>query len=124
MPGSKRQPQGTDYTAADGPPLDFTAPLEPLRVGSGRWGHMTLFPLLERELRTAARQATTYSVRLVGATGALAAVFFFAPHPGHPGYGAGLFNFLHQAVLASIWIFVPFLTAGCRLRTSSCTVRP
>jgi len=73
---------------------------------------MTVLPVVERELRAAARQPFTFTLRVL-AVGALLAVLVFV------GLGSGfnteaggtLFAGLHAALFAVIWLFVPILTA-------------
>src|SRR5690348_634740 len=75
---------------------------------------MTLVPIVERELRSAARQEFTYYLRVIGVGGVLLAssVFLFR-HGDDPNFGGRLFADLHLTLFCAIWIVVPFLTADC-----------
>ena len=74
---------------------------------------MTLWPVISRELRAAARHGFTYYLRTVGAGTALLVCLLYAL--GHVGQmqGAGLFASLHLTLFLAIGLFVPILTADC-----------
>jgi len=75
---------------------------------------MTVWPMVERELRTSARQRFTFHLRLIGATSLLIAAAVFGFENGFvQSLGGKLFGALHLTLFAAIWIFVPFLTADC-----------
>src|SRR6516165_3038490 len=75
---------------------------------------MILLPTVERELRTSARHAGTYHLRLVAAGALLFAILVFTVRHGFAiGLGGKLFGDLHLALFTAIWIAVPFLTADC-----------
>jgi len=75
---------------------------------------MILLPVIERELRTAARHSFTYSLRALGALAALVVFAMIALEEGL-GHGSGglLFRYLHCTLFFSIWLLVPLLTADC-----------
>jgi ABC-type transport system involved in multi-copper enzyme maturation permease subunit len=75
---------------------------------------MTLVPIVERELRSAARQDFTYYLRLVGAAGLLVALTAFLIFKmDEPNPGSHLFAHLHFTLFGAIWFVVPSLTADC-----------
>jgi ABC-type transport system involved in multi-copper enzyme maturation permease subunit len=75
---------------------------------------MILVPIVERELRSAARQEFTYYLRVIGVGGVLLASSVFLFHHGDdPNFGGRLFADLHLTLFCAIWIVVPFLTADC-----------
>lgn len=75
---------------------------------------MILLPVIERELRAAARQRLTYNLRLLGVL-ALLGVFLFYASLGKtgPGVGGELFTAFHGALFWAIWVLVPLATADC-----------
>ncbi len=76
---------------------------------------MTAWPVIERELRAAARHPFTYWIRVLGAS-ALLVVFatMMMDQPGNaPTLGAELFGNLNTALFAAIWLLGPSLTADC-----------
>ncbi len=75
---------------------------------------MTLFPIIERELRSSARHAITYYLR-VGSVAVLLVVslWFGLRHGFGPSMGGPLFSSLHLTLFCSIWILVPMMTADC-----------
>lgn len=78
---------------------------------------MILLPVIERELRAAARQGLTYNLRVLGALALMMVLGMFWLHGfGGPGAGGMLFNELHRTLFFAIWIFVPILTADCLSR--------
>src|SRR3974390_3895459 len=78
---------------------------------------MTVIPVVERELRSAARQPFTYYVRLLGVTALLVTGLLFGLHQGFSAnVGGALFGSLHSALFLAIWILVPLLTADCLSR--------
>lgn len=72
--------------------------------------HMTLFPVIHRELRAQARQPFTYWLRLLGAGAALAVMAVMILNGGSGGES---FAALHRMVLLSIWVLVPLGVADC-----------
>lgn len=72
---------------------------------------MTLFPVLERELRTESRHALTYLLRLCGA-GLLCAILGVVALKSRDLDGAGkfLFQLLHALLFIMIWIAGPLTT--------------
>lgn len=75
---------------------------------------MMLVPVVERELRSAARQEFTYYLRMIGVAGLLlATVVFLFRHGDDPAIGRKLFANLHFTLFGAIWLLVPFLTADC-----------
>jgi ABC-type transport system involved in multi-copper enzyme maturation permease subunit len=78
---------------------------------------MTVVPVIERELRAAARQPFTYYLRLLGVTALLvAAVLFGVNHGFGSNRGGAMFGNLHSALFLAIWVLVPLLTADCLSR--------
>jgi ABC-type transport system involved in multi-copper enzyme maturation permease subunit len=75
---------------------------------------MTVLPVIERELRSAARQPFTYYVRLLGVTALLFAGVLFGLRRGFgSNLGGALFGSLHTTLFLAIWVLVPLLTADC-----------
>lgn len=75
---------------------------------------MTLLPVVERELRAAARQPFTYTLRVVGALALLVVLMLSALEGGlRPDEGGQLFGVLHATLFLAIWLLVPLLTADC-----------
>jgi ABC-type transport system involved in multi-copper enzyme maturation permease subunit len=75
---------------------------------------MTVLPVIERELRAAARQPFTYYVRLLGVTALLLeGLLFGLGHGFGSNRGGALFGSLHSALFMAIWVLVPLLTADC-----------
>src|SRR5881394_3704132 len=79
---------------------------------------MTFLPVVERELRVAARRRVTYWTRLLFAimcAGIVSLVLIFAwvARGGTSGFGAGLFYSLTLIVLGFSALAGPFLTADC-----------
>ena len=79
---------------------------------------MTVLPVIERELRTEARHASTYWLRVLGASLSLLifAVMMIDTRDNPSGLGAKLFGNLHTALFSAIWVLVPLLTADCLSR--------
>ena len=75
---------------------------------------MILVPVIERELRSEARNAFTYWLRVVGAAALLVTGGCFWVLEG-VGFGRGgeWFAVMHQALFWSIWVLVPAMTADC-----------
>jgi ABC-type transport system involved in multi-copper enzyme maturation permease subunit len=75
---------------------------------------MLLLPVIERELRAAARQPFTYHLRVLVVL-ALFGVFAFFGLQGKTGAGIGgeLFGAFHGALFCAIWALVPIGTADC-----------
>lgn len=75
---------------------------------------MTAFPIIGRELRSAARHSFSYNLRVlsVGAL-LLASVIFGMDHGFSSNAGGALFGSLHFTLFISIWILVPLLSADC-----------
>ncbi len=75
---------------------------------------MTVLPVIERELRAAARHALTYNLRVLGALALLAVLaMFWLRDNGGAGAGGRLFSQFHTTLFLAIWILVPLLTADC-----------
>jgi ABC-type transport system involved in multi-copper enzyme maturation permease subunit len=75
---------------------------------------MTVLPVIERELRAAARQPFTYYLRLLGVAALLLeGLFFGLGHGFATNRGGALFGSLHSGLFMAIWILVPLLTADC-----------
>src|SRR5215831_11171333 len=75
---------------------------------------MILLPVIERELRSAARHSFTYSLRTLGVLAALVVFAMVALQEGlGQGSGSLLFRYLHRTLFFSIWLLVPLLTADC-----------
>src|SRR5437773_10780553 len=79
---------------------------------------MTFLPVVDRELRVAARRRGTYWTRLLFAVVCasivgLVLMFAWAMHGGTSGIGAGLFHFLTLIALAFSAFAGVFLTADC-----------
>ena len=74
---------------------------------------MKLLPVISRELRAAARQRFTFTLRILGAC-ALLVVCMHVVFNGGVGHNAGgqLFGFLHSTLFLVIWFLAPLLTAG------------
>jgi ABC-type transport system involved in multi-copper enzyme maturation permease subunit len=71
---------------------------------------MTVLPIVERELRTSARQSFTYNLRVLGLLAVLLAGVVFGSNYGfQQNLGPKLFGALHATLFCAIWIFVPFL---------------
>ncbi len=81
------------------------------------WGEekgVNLIPVIERELRSAARQPATQWLRPLsaGVGVIIAAVLLLGPQTGRPP-GPELFARLHHAAMVMLWILVPLMTADC-----------
>lgn len=77
-------------------------------------GAMIVLPVIERELRAAARNAVTYNLRVLGALGLVGVLgAFWLRDTGGSGVGARLFGDFQQTLFFVIWILVPLLTADC-----------
>ena len=75
---------------------------------------MIVLPVIQRELAASARQTSTYSSRTAGAATLLAVCAYVGlQHQFGMGLGTVLFERLHAALLAAIWLFVPMLIADC-----------
>src|SRR5262245_34253636 len=75
---------------------------------------MVVLPVMERELRTCARQPFTYTLRAIGMVALLLQCLIFGSQHGFgPTLGSKLFSSLHYTLFGAIWILVPFLTADC-----------
>src|SRR5712671_739338 len=78
---------------------------------------MRLLPIVERELRVAARRRTTYALRLLAAAAALAVTLWLCllPVPGQPltALGKSLFTSLSIMAFAYSLLIGPFITADC-----------
>src|SRR5256886_11502729 len=78
---------------------------------------MRLLPIVEREVRVAARRRTTYALRLLAATAALAVTLWLCllPTQGQPptALGKSLFTALSIMAFAYSLLIGPFLTADC-----------
>lgn len=91
-------------------------------------GTMSFLPIVERELRAAARHPSNYGLRLFGAGAAVIALGLagcrHTPAPGRfvPGlqpfgeFGAALFGYLNGTLFFLIWTVVPLMTADCLSR--------
>jgi len=75
---------------------------------------MIVLPVIERELRTCARQPFTYYLRALGvASLLLSGLLFGMEHGFSPALGSRLFRSLHLTLFGAIWVLVPLLTADC-----------
>lgn len=75
---------------------------------------MTLLPLIDREMRTAARQPFTYYLRVLGLASALLVTIWCGLAGGFVnGQGGVVFSGLHSVLTLAIWILVPFMSADC-----------
>lgn len=75
---------------------------------------MTALPIIERELRTQARLAFTYGLRVLGATALLLVWLYYGFSPDFPpSLGGRLFGYLNCTLFISIWIAVPLISADC-----------
>lgn len=75
---------------------------------------MTALPIIERELRTQARLAFTYGLRVLGAAALLLVWLYYGFNPDFPpSLGGRLFGSLNCTLFISIWIAVPLLSADC-----------
>jgi len=75
---------------------------------------MIVLPVIERELRAAARHPLTYNLRVLGGLALLVVLgMFWLRDNGGPGAGARLFGDFHRTLFYGIWILVPLLTADC-----------
>jgi len=71
---------------------------------------MILFPVIERELRAAARRPFTYHLRVFGVLALLVALGLFVSRGDlGPGFGKELFRWLHGALFLAIWALIPLL---------------
>src|SRR6266478_5190310 len=78
---------------------------------------MIVLPVIERELRTCARQPFTYYLRALGVAALMLACFLFGMQHGFgPTLGSKLFSSLHFTLFCAIWLLVPLLTADCLSR--------
>jgi ABC-type transport system involved in multi-copper enzyme maturation permease subunit len=75
---------------------------------------MTVSPAIVRELRAAARQPFTFTLRTLGVAALMLACFVFGLQHGFgPTLGGRLFASLHFTLFWAIWLLVPLLTADC-----------
>jgi ABC-type transport system involved in multi-copper enzyme maturation permease subunit len=78
---------------------------------------MTLLPVIQREVRVAARTPATYWLRVVGAAALLLVGAAFWRVEGVRGVGfsqgASWFGMMHQMLFWTIWVLVPVMTADC-----------
>src|SRR5262245_15813812 len=75
---------------------------------------MNVLPVVERELRTQARQSFTYVLRVIGVVILLFVCFTFAIDNGFSSdLGGKLFGYINLTLFVSIWIMVPPLAADC-----------
>ncbi len=75
---------------------------------------MTALPIIERELRTQARLAFTYGLRVLGAAALLLVWLYYGFNPNFPpSLGGRLFGSLNCTLFIAIWIAVPMLSADC-----------
>jgi hypothetical protein len=77
---------------------------------------MTFLPIVQRELRVAARSRFMYWLRTAGALAALYAVakVMISQSSNNPAHlGGQLFATLNLFLFASIWLLVPLMTADC-----------
>jgi ABC-type transport system involved in multi-copper enzyme maturation permease subunit len=73
---------------------------------------MNVLPVIDRELRTAARQSLTYILRVLGVIALLVVLALFGVQGSiGPEVGGQLFRYLHRALFAAIWVLAPLLTA-------------
>jgi ABC-type Na+ efflux pump permease subunit len=75
---------------------------------------MTVFPIIGRELRSAARQPFSYHLRVLGVVVLIIACVIFGLDRGFgPRVGGALFASLHCTLFVAIWVLVPLQTADC-----------
>jgi ABC-type transport system involved in multi-copper enzyme maturation permease subunit len=75
---------------------------------------MNVLPVVERELRTQARQSFTYVLRVIGVVVLLFVCFTFSIDNGFSAHlGGKLFGYINLTLFCSIWIMVPPLAADC-----------
>jgi ABC-type transport system involved in multi-copper enzyme maturation permease subunit len=75
---------------------------------------MTVLPVIGRELRTQARMAFTYNLRVIGGLAVLAIWMLYSiDRPWIQARGGELFAKLNCAVFISIWVLTPLLCADC-----------
>src|ERR1051326_984026 len=79
---------------------------------------MSVWPVIERELRAEARHAFTYWLRALSASVSLIifAVMMIEPGGNASALGAKLFGNLNTALFGAIWLLVPLFTADCLSR--------
>lgn len=75
---------------------------------------MTVFPVIERELRVQARLWFTYLIRVLGALALLSACLWYGMMFGFDTKrGASLFGCLNTTMIVSIWVLAPLICADC-----------
>ncbi|HZV33870.1 MAG TPA: hypothetical protein VFB72_04770 [Verrucomicrobiae bacterium] len=75
---------------------------------------MTVFPVIERELRVQSRLWFTYLIRVLGALALLCVFLWFGAVNGFPPHvGGRLFGWLNCTMMVSIWVLVPLTCADC-----------
>ena len=75
---------------------------------------MPFIPVIERELRSSARQPFTYWLRALAVSALLLASLLFGLNYGFEhNIGGKLFSSLHFTLFCAIWLLVPLLTADC-----------
>ncbi|MDB6109012.1 MAG: hypothetical protein JWR69_762 [Pedosphaera sp.] len=75
---------------------------------------MTVWPVIDRELRTQARLSFTFWLRVMGGAMLILASFYFGSTRGFGlNLGGQLFGFLNFTLFCAIWILVPLFTADC-----------
>jgi ABC-type transport system involved in multi-copper enzyme maturation permease subunit len=75
---------------------------------------MTVWPVIDRELRTQARLPFTYGLRVLSMSMLLLAAFYFGARNGfNLDLGGALFGYLNFTLFCAVWILVPLFTADC-----------
>jgi len=78
---------------------------------------MTFLPVIQREVRVAARTPATYWLRVLGAAALLVVGAIFWRTEGVRGMGfrqgGSWFAAMHQTLFWTIWVLVPVMTADC-----------
>lgn len=75
---------------------------------------MRVVSVIDRELRTSARQSFTYSLRVLGVVSLLIVLGLFSLNGDlGPEIGGKLFGWLHATLFFAIWVFAPLLTSDC-----------
>jgi ABC-type transport system involved in multi-copper enzyme maturation permease subunit len=74
---------------------------------------VTVLPVIARELRAAARQTSTYSLRINGVVALLAVCACTVNPVARWNDGGAVFAYLHAALFLAIWVLVPLSAADC-----------
>ncbi len=75
---------------------------------------MTVWPVIERELRAQSRHGFSHVIRLIGPAALLGVCIILGAASGFESQkGAYLFGWLHSTLLVAIWILAPVICADC-----------